>query len=214
LLVALAALPLVACGVPLDETTRTVPMEEVPYGLLNPPPPPESPPEVEGPGTTSLLLYLLDDEEQLVPTPLTVEATGLRSVVRQLLEQLADGPTEAQRDQGLASALGADVELSLDGIDGSTARVEVSPPTREPAADRLPLAVGQVVLTLTSVEGVECVLLVQDGEPTEMALPGGARTSSPAGAVDYRSLVVPGALPAPKVAPVPTMSTPVPTTTR
>lgn len=197
---------LVSCGVPPEGTTRAVPSQDVPYGLMDPPPAPDPTPTAQGPGTTSPLLYLLDDEDQLVPTPLTVGATGLRPVVRQLLEQLSDGPTENQRDAGLASALGPDVNLSLDGISGSTARVEVSLAAREPTADRLPLAVGQVVLTLTSVEGVDQVLLVQDGEPTEMALPGGARTSDPVGAGQYRALVAPGEVPLPKAEPTTTTS--------
>lgn len=195
---------LAACGVPSEGSARVVPAGDVPYGLLNPPPPPETAPAAEGPGTTSPLLYLLDDEDQLVPTPLTMDASGLRSVVGQLLTQLADGPTEVQREQGLATALGPDVDLTLDRISGTTARVEVSLPTREPSADRLPLAVGQIVLTLTSVEGVDRVLLVKDGEPTEMALPGGARTSEPVGPTQYRSLVAPEEPPVPKVEPTPT----------
>lgn len=200
----LAAALMVSCGLPPEGTARAVPAEEVPYGLLNSPPPPEPTSTAQGPGTTSPQLYLLDDDDQLVPTPLTVEASGLRPVVRQLLDQLSDGPTEAQRDSGLASALGPDVNLSLDAISGGTARVEVSLAVRQPTADRLPLAVGQVVLTLTSVEGVDRVLLVQDGEPTEMALPGGARTSAPVGAAQYLALVAPDEQPAPKAEPTPT----------
>ncbi len=64
-----------------------------------------------------------------------------------------------------------------------------------------------MVLTLTSVEGVDQVLLVQDGEPTEMALPGGARTSDPVGAGQYRALVAPDEVPLPtKAEPTPTTS--------
>lgn len=203
-LVVLVAVLGVSCGVPTDGTPRTVPAQDVPYGLLDPPPAPEPSLPAQGPGLTSPRLYLLDADDALVPTDLTVEANGLRSVVRQILDALSDGPSEAQRERGLASALGPEVALTLDGLDGGTARVEVSAPTREPTADRLPLAVGQVVLSLTSVEGVDRVLLVQGGQPTEMALPGGARTSAPVGPAQYRSLVAPDEVPAPKVEPTPT----------
>ncbi|HZI96426.1 MAG TPA: GerMN domain-containing protein, partial [Actinomycetales bacterium] len=189
---ALLALALcVACGVPSAGGVRTVPADDVPYGLLSPSPTEQPTPESEGPGTTSPQLYLVGSEDLLVPTSQPVDANGLRSVLRQLLHQLAEGPSEDQRQQGLASALGPDIELRLDSVDAGTARVEVSLPTREPAADRLPFAVGQIVLTLTSVAGVNRVLLVRDDEPVELALPGGARTSAPVGADSYRQLVAP-----------------------
>ena len=212
LLRALAAAVVLAlcagCGVPSGGDMRTVPPEDVPYGLLSPGPTEEPTPAAEGPGTTSPQLYLVDADDLLVPTPQPVDANGLRSVVRQLLDQLAGGPSEEQRDRGLGSALGPDVELRLDAIDDGTARVDVSLPTREPAADRLPFAVGQIVLTLTSVAGVDRVLLVRDGEPVEMALPGGARTSAPVGAGQYQQLVAPGEPLALKVEPGPTPTVP------
>jgi hypothetical protein len=51
------------------------------------------------------------------------------------------------------------------------------------------LAVAQVVLTVTSVPGVDSVLVTRDGAPVELPLPGGALTSGPVTGRDYISLV-------------------------
>lgn len=192
------------CGSPSSGTARTVPADDVPYGLLSPAPSDSTTAATDRPGTTSPQLYLLGDDDLLVPTALAVDARGLEAVVRQLLARLSNGPNETQRELGLASALGPDVVLRLEGLTGSTVRVDVTLPNRGPVADRLPLAVGQIVLTLTSVAGVGQVLLVRDDEPLEMALPGGARTTEPVGALDYQALVAPGSPPVPKAEPGPT----------
>ena len=78
------------------------------------------------------------------------------------------------------------------GVRDGTARVEVELTAGELAADQLPLALGQLVLTLTAVEGIDRVQLVSDGEPVEMALPGGKLTTAPVSADDYVSLTVVG----------------------
>ena len=89
---------------------------------------------------------------------------------------------------GLGTVLGATVVLSLDELRGGT-RGSRSGSRRRIAADQLPLALGQVVLTLTSVPGIERVQLVSGGEPVEMALPGGRLGAEPVTADDYAELV-------------------------
>ena len=69
--------------------------------------------------------------------------------------------------------------------------VQLDPGDQGPTANKLPLAAGQVVLTATSVRGIERVQLVRaDGQPIEVPLPDGALTSLPLEARDYLSLVV------------------------
>jgi hypothetical protein len=85
--------------------------------------------------------------------------------------------------------------------------VEVVPASdKGPSPERQPLAVGQVVLTATSVPGVDGVLLDGvDGHPGEMPLPGGALTTRPLRRSDYVELLRPRT-------PSPTPSSPTPTT--
>lgn len=192
-----------ACGVPTGGSTRTVDAENVPYALLSPPPaaeptaPADPTPSIPttpaaSTSTASPQVFLLADELLVaVSVDTTLQAFGPEAMVRAALGQLSDGPDEDQRRAGLASALGSDVDLRLVDLTDGTARVDVVLPSRDPAPDRLPLAVGQIVLTVTSVNGVDDVVLVQDGEEIEMPLPGGARTSDPVDAADYQGLLAP-----------------------
>lgn len=189
---AVAALVLglaVACGAPRDDDARDIPDEDVPYALLSPAPAPKEVRSAVGPEVTTPSVFLVDREDRLVPVPLVLDVQDVDAVARQVLADLEDGPSEAQREAGLSSALGPGVRLELLDVDGSTARVDVTLVLRDPAADRLPLVVGEIVLSLTSVDGVDAVVLLRDGEPVEMPLPGGARTTEPVTAADYAELV-------------------------
>jgi|GEM_PF-1103916 len=192
-LTALTALTATGCGAPGDGTVRAVPSDDVPYRLLDAAPDPTVPlPEPTG-DVTAPQVYLVDTEQRLVPVPLEVDADGLEPVEESVLAVLAAGPTEVQRAEGLGTALTPDVVLRLVDVTDGVARISVGPNDSAPAADRLPLAVGQVVLSATSVSGVDRVLLLQDGTPVEAPLPGGALTGEPLTAADYASLIDPGA---------------------
>ncbi len=145
--------------------------------------------------------YLLDADDLLTPAVLD-PAPGTRSLAGEpggtpdptavaslLVRRLGDGPTPSQRAEGLSTALGPGVPVRFDRIDGTTARVILQQPDRDPAADRLPLAAGQVVLTVTSAPGVDQVQFLRDGEPAEVPLPSGARQSAPVTAADYAPLL-------------------------
>lgn len=208
---------LAGCGVPGPGSER-VPPSEVPSGLRGPAPARGpggggEPERTTGSGATAALLaarapsvYLLDTEDVLVAVPLEPsrattapaqappgaaplgddEATVLAT---RLLRSLARSPTADQRDQGLSTALSPGVPASLVDVVGGTARVALRQPDRDPAADRLPLATGQVVLTVTSVPGITHVRLLRGREPTAVVLPGGARSDGPVTALDYADLL-------------------------
>ena len=164
----------------------------MPYNLLSPAPSDASAPAPTE-RTAAPHLYLVNVEDELVPVRTPVVAQGLDPVEARLLEQLTAGPTERQRRLGLASALTPGTRIRLAGTDCGTATIAVQRGPQEPSADRLPLAVGQVVLTATSVQGITAVQLTREGRPMEVPLPGGALTSAPLTAADYASLVVPSA---------------------
>lgn len=188
LLAATAVLALVSCGVPQDGVLRTVEAEDVPYRLLEQGAAPSPTPTANGPVMTVPRVYFTDQEDRLVPQRQPLDASGLEPVVAALLERLSVGPDEAQRSQGLGSALGPDVGLRLVHVVEGIAYIEIAPPEQSPAADRLPLGIGQIVLTVTSVEGVDLALLLRDGRPLEAPLPGGERTSRPLSPYDYVGL--------------------------
>ncbi len=176
---------LAACGAPTSGQVQE--LGSVPYDLMSPASPvttaPTTKPEVRP------RLYLVRDD-LLVPVPTPTDGEGdVASTVSALLGTLAQGPGESERDRGLSSALGSDVGIELARLDGATAVVDVRAGAQLPSAGRLPLAVGQIVLTVASVPGVDSVQLTADGEPIQAPLPDGALTDRALVPSDYASLI-------------------------
>jgi spore germination protein GerM len=176
------------CGLPQSTTPTVIAPTDVPYRLADPR---QSSPATSGgrDATTVPHVFLLTTEGLLTPVAAPLRPDGLVPVVRALLARLVQGPDAQQRATGLATALGSGFELRLEGVEGRTAVVALDPGERDPSSSRLPLAVGQVVLTVTSVEGVDAVRFVRDGAAAEVPLPDGALTASVVSRSDYASLV-------------------------
>nr|WP_276612428.1 GerMN domain-containing protein [Kineococcus vitellinus] len=155
-----------------------------------------------GPGPRA---YFLTTGQLLVPVavPVAVPAAAgapgpdEAAALGALLQRLGAGPDEGERARGLASALGPDVALGVEGLREGVARIAVDGLGDNLAVDRLPLAVAQVVLTATSAPGVQAVQLVREGQVLEVPLPGGQRTAEPLRAGDYASLRDPRGAPPP-----------------
>lgn len=183
-----------ACGLPQDGTARTIDPDQVPYGLLRSAPPAVATPELKSSARASQAqLYLLGAQDQLVGVPAGLDDTTAApsSRLTEVLGLLARGPDEQQRAQGLGTALSPGVTIELRALVDSVAQVQVRAGLKAPSADRLPLAIGQLVLSATSVHGVDAVQLVRDGTPVEVPLPGGALTSAPLTRADYATLLTP-----------------------
>ncbi|GAB3591765.1 hypothetical protein GCM10027446_10770 [Angustibacter peucedani] len=189
---AVAAL-LGGCGLPQDGEARPVDDGAVPYGLLGPAATAAPPSTKLGRTEASQpQTYLLRGDQLLEAVPsavdLSQEVTTPR-VLSALFAQLAAGPTEAERADGLSTALAPGVQITLVSVHDQVVDLQVQAALKDPSADRLPLAIGQLVLTATSVDGIDGVRLVRDGVPVEVPLPGGALTSSPLHRSDYRELL-------------------------
>jgi spore germination protein GerM len=78
-------------------------------------------------------------------------------------------------------------------LSDGTATIDIDGPDEAPSGGASRLAVAQIVLTATSVPGVDAVRLTLSGEPVEAPLPSGQLTSAPLTAADYAALLVPGA---------------------
>jgi hypothetical protein len=186
--VAMAALTLTSCGLPGGGSVRTVDDASVPYRLLESDPPSTGPMQSEGdPGPVPVVFWVTGD--RVVP-----EATGascdapVEVLVDRLLNTLASGPSEGARADGKSSAVPADVVLDAVGIVDGTVEVDIELETSI-SAERLPVAVGQLVLTVLSAPTVQSVVLVSGGKPIQVPLPGGALTDDPVTAEDYEDLL-------------------------
>jgi spore germination protein GerM len=172
------------CGLPGDTEVRAVDATTVPYNLLDAEAP--SRPGLTGPvpAGTPVVFWLVHDD-RLAPTAVAVSCTDpVDDIVGRLLGLLAAAPDEAARSAGRSSAIPSSSGLDLIGVTDGVALVELDPATSL-AADRLPLAVGQLVLTVTSAPGIEAVQVSAAGDKVEVPLPGGALTDRPVTANDY-----------------------------
>lgn len=184
-----ASFALLACGAPTGSPARTV--GTVPYDLT-------APPATASPATTPTVsqgpqVYLVRDEVLLAVSPVP-RGADVRGTAARALQQLAEGPTDQNRAVGMSTALGPEIRLSLVDLDNGRATVDILAGQQAPGAGRLPLAVGQVVLTLTSIEGVDEVVLTSGGTRIAAPLPGGALTDRPLTARDYTELTMPPTL--------------------
>lgn len=203
-LVLALALVLAGCGVPTGGTPSTIAAEDVPYGLASPSasPTPTATPEAS---TVTAWVHWIGAAEAVVPRQREVSGTTRRERLSSLLDQLAAGPTEAEKDEQLSTALPPRIRLTVAGFEDGTATIDLEVQTQELAGVSGRRAVAQIVLTATSVPGVQAVLLELSGEPIEAPLPAGALTAGPLTAQDYAAATVPPpvAVPAPQPEAVP-----------
>lgn len=187
---ALLGLLLGGCGVPTSGAPRTIAPSDVPYGLASPTA--SAPAEqLSEPVLDPSRIFLVDETDTLVARGRDVTGSGARERLSDLLADLAAGPTGGELDQQLSTALPPDVELTVREVTGGTAAIELAGPVDAPSGWASRRAVAQVVLTATSLPGIDAVRLTIAGEPVEAPLPSGELTSEPLTAEDYAEFLVP-----------------------
>ncbi len=177
------------CGLPGTGDVRTVEDESVPYRLLEDEAP-SGPQAPEGSFREGVpLVFWVAGGERLAPATTGASCEdGVAEVVEVLLDALADGPEEGARSAGRSTAVPPASSLRLVELADGVATVSLDSATLV-SADRLPLAVGQVVLTVTSAPSVRQVRLRVDGEQVQVPLPGGALTPRAVSGDDYAALL-------------------------
>ena len=189
-----------ACGVPTGSAPTTIAPADVPYGLAAPASPPSAAPS-SVPRDEAGWAYLVGPDEALLPRARDTGTGSPAERLEELLSGLAAGPTEEEQAQGLSTALPQGLELSVTGIDAATATIDLSGAATLPSGEDSRRAVAQLVLTATSLPGVEAVLLTSDGKPVEAPLPSGELTDLPLSPADYGVFLSP---------PTPPVTTPPP----
>jgi hypothetical protein len=199
LLAVVAAAVLTGCGVRASGDVRVVDAGRVPDGLLDPTIA-AAPVDLDATADSALRLYWVDDDDRLVATPpRRFCVSSLAGVVDELLDQLIEGPEPGQRSDGLGSAVPSSDWVHVVRIDDGDAVLSVDPDALA-GDDRVIVAAAQVVLSVTSVPGVDAVELVHTGEPVQVPLPDGRLTPGPFIPEEYDDLL---AQPAPAAASTP-----------
>lgn len=177
-----------ACGIPTGGPPETIAPSDVPYALTSPLPSsaatPSPPPRSDQPR-----VYLVTPEDLLVPRGRAVPEGPLEKRLTHLLTDLAAGPSGDELDDQLTTALPPEVGLTPTAVEGGTATIDLSTGEASPSERESRRAVGQIVLTATSLPGVRGVRLTLDGEPLEAPLPSGELTSAPLTVEDYAALL-------------------------
>lgn len=186
--IAVAGIVLTGCGAPSPGTTTRLDPNSVPYGLLGEGKPTQ--PTTTLPTSQPHRIWLVRSGE-LAPVPPADAVTGDQlAQANELLDELLDGPTEAQHKEGFESALSTGVTATVREVNGRTAQIQIRErrDAGRPAADG-PLAIGQIILTVTSVPDIDAVLLDDGSRAIQAPLPGGLLASRAVNAEDYSSLV-------------------------
>ncbi|WP_222195037.1 GerMN domain-containing protein [Modestobacter italicus] len=186
------ALALAGCGVPTGGSPATIAASDVPYDLASPSAPTSGPPATPA-GVEQPEVYLVTEDGALVPRGRTVPAGQLRDRLTDLLEDLSGGPTPTELTERLSTALRPDTTLSVTALSDSTATIDIGGNAEAPSGRESRRTVGQIVLTATSLPGIESVQLTRAGEPVDAPLASGELTSRPVTAQDYLPLLTPEA---------------------
>lgn len=176
------------CGVPTGGAPTTIPASDIPYGLAAPSPTPTAAPSAD-PQLAPARIFLVDGEDALVAQPRDADGSSRLARLEHLLTALAEGPSAGERDAQLSTALPPEVRLTVAELSGGTATIDIDGPAEAPSGWASRRAVAQIVLTATSVAGVDAVRLTLSGEPVEAPLPSGELTSAPLTAADYAVLL-------------------------
>jgi hypothetical protein len=167
-----------ACGIPVDSAPEVVELEVAAAA------------DAGGPilgDLAAVSIYLVRDASLVnvtrdLPAPPTLEI-----VVDSLL-----GPvTEPEQRSGLRTAIPRATEILAIDEDGATLHVDLSPEFAVVGGEEEVLAVAQIVMTATSIEGIELVAFQLEGVPTDVPVADGALSDDPVGAEDYASLIAP-----------------------
>ncbi|HUG32054.1 MAG TPA: GerMN domain-containing protein [Acidimicrobiia bacterium] len=175
---AFAAVALAACGIPIDAAPVTIDIEAAVS------------PDDGGPVLGELAavsLYLIRDEA-LVPVTRDLPSPPVPDIV---LGSLLEGVTEPEQRANLRTAIPPGTRSNEIAADGPVLRVDLSREFASVGGEEEIFAVAQIVLTATSIEGIDLVAFELDGVPTDVPVASGALSDDPVGAGDYQPLLAP-----------------------
>ena len=175
------AFALAGCGVRAESRPNALDPDEVPFGLLDAGPVASEPEQ----GETPFTVYFLDSEGRLVPALRTrPERTGPNQALRRLLA----GPTVAEAESGLATAIPPGTDARAAVVAGDLVVVELAGSLVEANPADAVAAVAQLVFTVTEPEGVGRLLFRVDGKAVEIPRGDGTLTNEPVARADYATL--------------------------
>lgn len=174
----LLATAVAGCGIPVDSAPEPVELEVAAVA------------DAGGPilgDLAAVSIYLVRDDSMVnvtrdLPAPPTLEI---------VFDSLLGAVTEPEQRSGLRTAIPRATEVLAIDEDGGRLQVDLSREFAAVGGEEEILAVAQIVMTATSIEGIELVAFQLEGVPTDVPVANGALSDDPVGAEDYVSLVAP-----------------------
>ena len=188
--VAVAVAVASGCGVPVQQSSTPITTGPALAELVAPTTTPSAPAPVLPPPSPEMtdeslpveLWFVRDDRLVRAPHRLRLPAQ-----LSDLVAALRNGPSAADRDRGVRSAVPPAEDLATE-VAGGVATVALSSDfVILPGADQV-LAIGQVVRTLTSFPGVGQVVFTVNGQPIGVPRGDGTAASGPVSGDDYAVL--------------------------
>jgi spore germination protein GerM len=174
-----AALVLVGCGVPLQDAPTPIEPQAIPSRLQSPVP-------TAGPSARRITVRVnFVRKDRLVTLAREVSSTDRLDGV---IQALTAGPTSSEQDDGITTALPPGITVTVVVVQGTSVGLELSGETDDRSPTENVLAVGQIVLSVTSLPAVDQVTFWRDGVPVEALLADGALTTKPLTSADYEAL--------------------------
>ena len=181
-----ASLLVAACGPSSESASRRLDDAAVPFGLLNPDDPTTTVSTVVAPFTTTI--YLVTSDQRLMPVERPVSELAVGAVVSRLSAEVTPDDSAAGLRTVLASD-GGEPLVTNTGLQGGVVTVDLGPAFLDLDGTTQVLALGQLVLTLTSLPGVGQVAFTVEGIPAEVPRADGTSTSDPLVRDDFISAI-------------------------
>ncbi len=176
------ALLAAACGPPTDDNPRALDTEDVPFDLLavDPVTTTSTSPPI---GATSPVQVFFMGDERLVPVERPVSSPAS---VEKVLKALISGPTEDEIRRGLRTVINPGATVLTAPVEDQIATIDLSGDFfLSPVVEEQIIALAQTVFTATNLGGVVGVRFTLDGNPAEVFIAKGSRTSAPVGRAVY-----------------------------
>lgn len=177
-MIASMALVLIGCGVPVDKEPEPIDVEA------------EVDLEDDGPvlgDLASISMFLIRDEV-LIPVTRDLPSPPTPEII---LDSLLGEVSQPERRANLRTAIPTETRVISVEVEGEVLSIDLSREFAAVGGEEEILAVAQIVLTATNIDGVDQVAFELDGVPTGVPVATGALSIDPVGADDYETLVAP-----------------------
>lgn len=168
---------MIACGVPVDDAPRRIAAEETasPRGDAV---------SAEDGGSTDVTVFLAESS-RLAPVHRRVQSGS----VTDRLDALVHGPTDAESETGLRTAIGPDTRATHLGTTNDVASIDLSRTFVGVGGEEQILAVAQIVFTATEATGVSRVQFSLGRKVVAVPTEDGTLSDAPIGRDGFSGLV-------------------------